>query len=201
MSNLEDSLSPGFLIASPKLDDSVFERALVMMVHHDEEGAMGFVINKPLEVDFGSLLETAAENAPSQISPSCHEVPVRFGGPVRVEQLWLIFQALDQEHHPTFDEESGALHFDELWYLVASSDKIELFASGHNSSPYIPLVGYTGWGPGQLESEIEDGSWLYLDFHEELAFPDDFEAAWGRALTLLGVDPMAFLMMSKVGRA
>lgn len=202
---MHDTFSPGFLIASPKLDGGPFERTVILMVHHDAEGSMGFIINKPLSIDLGSLLESADEQLPGEVTAGCYELDVHFGGPVRIEQLWLIYNDEDTSSSPGELERlelSGMLQFDENWCLVADSDSIESFVYGHRSAPFRPYIGYTGWGPGQLEEEFEDGSWLFLDFQEDLVFnecdPDD---CWDNALARLGVNPMAFLMMGKVGRA
>lgn len=206
-----DSISPGFLIASPKLDGTPFERAVVVMVHHDEEGAMGFIVNKPLEIDFGSLIQSVNDDIAPQITPESYEMPVHFGGPVRIEQLWLMFQ-----RHIDGDEDSlanrrllqkmalpddGALTFCDGWFLAASGDIIEGFAMGIQHGVYRPFIGYAGWGAGQLESEIEEGSWLLLDFDDDFVFDAVAGVHWEDALERLGVEPTAFLMMAKSGMA
>ena len=204
ISGLDTSLAPGFLIASPRLDGGPFERAVIVMVHHDEEGAMGFIVNKPLGIDFGSLLESADDQLGGEIDARCFDVSVHFGGPVRVEQLWLIYNESPGDPTPERAEtieDDGQVRFDDLWYLVAASDSIESFAYGERSSPFKPFIGYTGWGPGQLEGEIEEGSWLCLDFDSARVIGGDDEACWGEALGSLGVDPMAFMMMGKAGSA
>ncbi|MBA2663148.1 MAG: YqgE/AlgH family protein [Bradymonadaceae bacterium] len=205
------SLSPGFLIASPKLDGSPFERAVVVIVHHDEEGAMGFIINKPLEIDFGSLIQSVNEDIARKVVPNSFDVHVYFGGPVRIEQLWLIFQehlapgaGYTTRHSKQFLkslEDNSTLAFAEGWFLAASGDVIEGFALGLQEGNYRPFIGYSGWGPGQLEAEIEDGSWLILDFEEDLFFDSIPAYNWDQALNRLGVDPTAFLMMGKSGIA
>ena len=204
-------ISPGFLVASPKLDDSPFERAVVVMVHHDEERAMGFIINKPLEIDFGSLIQSVNDDIARNIIPESFDVPVHFGGPVRIEQLWLIFQRQlvgeeDREANQHLlrkmsEPDDGAITFSDGWFLAASGDIIEGFALGQQYGTYRPFIGYAGWGPGQLEEEIEDGSWLLLDFDEDFFFDSLPGLHWDDALERLGVDPTAFLMMGKAGSA
>jgi putative transcriptional regulator len=95
----------------------------------------------------------------------------------------------------------GALSFSEGWFLAASGEIIEGFAVGRQNGDYRPFIGYAGWGPGQLESEIDDGSWLLLDFDEDFFFDSLPGVHWDEALQKLGVDPAAFLMMGKMGRA
>ena len=201
---LDTSLAPGFLIASPRLDGGPFERAVIAMIHHDEDGAMGFIVNKPLGIDFGSLLESADDQLGGSIDARCFDVSVHFGGPVRVEQLWLIYN--EEPGDPTPErapdaKEDGQVRFDDMWYLVAASESIEAFAYGQRSSPFKPFIGYTGWGAGQLEGEIEEGSWLCLDFEQASVIGGDDETCWEDALRSLGVNPMAFMMMGKVGSA
>ncbi len=198
-----DTLAPGFLVASPKLDGSVFERSVIVMIHHDEEGAMGFIVNKPLEVDFGSLLEMV-EIDQNEILDTCYDQHVFFGGPVRVEQLWVIHQ--DETSNGSAGgiaelDETAELRFHDAWRLTGTADSIEEFAYGQNVSTFRPYIGYSGWGPGQLESEIEDGSWLLLDFEDDLVFDRDFETVWDAALERLGIDETTFMMMGKAGHA
>ena len=197
-------LAPGFLIASPRLDGSLFERAVIIMIHHDTEGAMGFIINKPLEVDFGSLLEMV-EMDTETIAPTCYEKEVYFGGPVRVEQLWVIIE--DQlgtfEFHDGLEslQDEGEVRFHDRWALSGTSASIESFALGSDENPYRPFVGYAGWGPGQLESEIIDGSWLLVDFDENLVIGSEPDMLWDRLLAEVGIDETAFLLMGKGGSA
>ncbi|MFU8805966.1 MAG: YqgE/AlgH family protein [Bradymonadaceae bacterium] len=210
-SSTHRSLCPGYLIASPKLDGTPFERSVVSMVHHDREGAMGFIINKPLEIDFGSLIQSVNDDIARRVVPASFDVHVYFGGPVRIEQLWMIFQEeispgpgyTDQESEKFLKglEDNSTLSFSEGWFLAASGDIIEGFALGVQDGNYRPFIGYAGWGPGQLEAEIEDGSWLFLDFQEDLFFDTMPAYNWDQALARLGVDPTAFLMMGKSGMA
>jgi putative transcriptional regulator len=197
-------LAPGFLVASPRLDGSLFERAVIVMVNHDEEGAMGFIVNKPLEVDFGSLLEMV-EIDTEEIAPACYEQDVYFGGPVRVEQLWVIYHGLlpSAQLQPGFGslQAEGEVRFHPQWALSGTSDSIETFAFGREPNPFRPFVGYAGWGPGQLEQEIGEGSWLMLEFDEQFVLDARADDIWDAALARLGVNETAFMMMGKGGVA
>lgn len=199
-----DLLAPGFLVASPRLDGSLFERSVIVMVNHDDKGAMGFIINKPLEVDFGSLLEMV-EMDTNAIAPRCYDQEVYFGGPVRVEQLWVIYNGLLTEAapEPTFEslQSDGEIRFHDEWALSGTSYSIESFAFGREVNPFRPFVGYAGWGPGQLEREIGEGSWLLLDFDDEFVLETRADDLWDDALARLGVDETTFMMMGKAGLA
>lgn len=190
-----DTLSPGFLIASPRLDGSVFERAVIVMIHHDEEGAMGFIVNRPIDVDFGTLLEMVDIDA-DQISATCYDETVYFGGPVRVEQLWVM--EYGDTLRPAAD---GDIDFLPGWKMATSADTIRRVAFDAARGTIRPYIGYAGWGPGQLESEIADGSWLLMDFDKDLMFSDDFDTLWTTALSRLGVTETIFTMMGKAGQA
>ncbi|WP_168210594.1 YqgE/AlgH family protein [Persicimonas caeni] len=197
------SMAPGFLVASPKLDGSPFERAVILLVHHDEEGAMGYIINKPLEVDFGTLIASVNEEIEEAILPERFEQTVYFGGPVRMEQLWVIFKHEgEQARKAPFDSvEPADIDFAPDWTLSPSGRLIEGFAL-HETDDYImPVLGYAGWGAGQLEGELEEGSWLVADFDEALIRQTAPADCWKRALAKIGVDPTAFLMMGKMGSA
>lgn len=187
-------LSPGFLIASPRMDGSIFERSVIVLVHHDEEGAMGFIVNKAIDVDFGTLLEMV-DLSEDQISPRCYDELVYFGGPVRVEQLWVIQSKGDRPVEP---EDIG---FHPSWKVAMTSDSIRELAAGVVHGSFRPYMGYTGWGPGQLEGEISEGSWLMVDFDEQLMFSVDIEGVWQTALNRLGVTERMFAMMGKAGQA
>lgn len=194
-------LAPGFLVASPRLDGSLFERSVIVMVHHDAQGAMGFIVNKPLEVDFGSLLELVDLDS-DQIAPQCYEQDVFFGGPVRVEQLWVIYEGrLKQDDSGVRSlHDDGEVRFHDDFTLSGTSASIESFAFGQDDNPFHPFVGYAGWGPGQLEDEIGDGSWLMIDFDPNIIACDPHQM-WALALETLGVDETTFAMMGKAGSA
>ncbi|MFB6264379.1 MAG: YqgE/AlgH family protein [Bradymonadaceae bacterium] len=204
----DDSLAPGFLVAAPKLEGGPFERAVIAMVHHDDQGAMGFIVNKPVEIDFGSLLESAEHTMSDEIAEPSFDQPVMFGGPVRVEQLWVLYEGeggadIDQTVSSPMDEmrDVRELSFHPNWVLAGAGGIIEHFASGERDEPYRPLIGYAGWGPGQLEGEIEEGSWLAVDFEEKLLLETDPEDCWEAALEVVGIDPASFMMMGGGGMA
>ena len=201
---LDHLIAPGFLVASPRLDGSLFERSVIVMVHHDGDGAMGLIANKPLEVDFGSLLEMVEIDV-DRIANSCYETTVYFGGPVRVEQLWVIYNGVLSSAaaglQSASPQERGDIRFHPHWALSGASDSIEGFAFGMEANDFLPFVGYAGWGAGQLENEVEEGSWLMLDFDEALIMSTEPDEMWNAALARLGVDETAFLMMGKAGSA
>lgn len=225
----ERSMSPAFLIASPRLDGSPFERAVILLVHHDLSGAMGYIINKPVDVDFGTLISSVNSEIESKIQADRFQKAVFFGGPVRLEQLWVLYKRSGQARPDAGSVRAEALpgvlpeafqsafagglsassravapqerFIGKNWVLSASGQVIEEFAMGHSQDYFMPVLGYAGWGAGQLEAEIGQGSWLVADFDDSLIFDSSPFDCWTRALDELGVDPTVFMMMGKVGMA
>jgi putative transcriptional regulator len=199
-----DSLAPGFLIAAPSLDGGPFEQSLILMVHHDSDGAMGFIVNKQIEPTFGELMESAHGPSTPTLSEASYERSVFFGGPVSLEQLWLIYHRDGQATVPDAELEemqtAGELPFHEQWVLAGAGSVIEQYAAGQRGDQYLPLLGYAGWGPGQLEGEIEEGSWLATDFDASLLLDTPPKERWNAALSNMGLDPTTFMMMGG-GRA
>ena len=195
-----DDLAPGYLIASPRLDGGPFERALIVLVQHDEEGTMGFILNKPLTLDLGTLLENAESKLSTEVDAACFEQHVYFGGPVRVEQLWIMVNRDVPQTGP--HQLPGTIDLNPSWSVIADATQIESFIGGSGAGSYRPFIGYTGWDAGQLAQEIEQGSWLYLPFDESRLFEAKGPVeSWEGALKALGVNPMAFLMMGKAVKA
>lgn len=199
-----DSLAPGFLIAAPSLDGGPFEKSVILMVHHDSDGAMGFIVNKQIEPSFGELMESAHGPSTPTLSDASYDRPVFFGGPVGLEQLWVIYRQDEEATVPTSEleeaETAGELAFHAHWILAGAGSVIEDYAAGRRGGDYVPLLGYAGWGPGQLEGEIEEGSWLAADFDESLLTETAPKERWNAALTNMGLDPTTFMMMGG-GRA
>lgn len=221
---IERAMSPSFLVASPRLDGSPFERAVILLVHHDSGGAMGYIINKPVDVDFGTLISSVNAEIKPKIVADRFKKAVYFGGPVRLEQMWVLYKRSDSERPkaepaPGVLPEAFGLAFagglagnpgpiapDETpigkdWVLSASGQLIEEFAMGYSEDYFMPVLGYSGWGAGQLEAEIGEGSWLMADFDDSLIRDNRPRDRWTRALEEIGVDPMTFMMMGKVGQA
>ena len=98
-------------------------------------------------------------------------------------------------------DRSAEMQFYDEWALSGAVDSIESLANGQRSGEFRPLIGYSGWGPGQLEGEIEEGSWLVLDFDEDFVLKSTLETIWDDALARLGVDETIFAMMGKAGKA
>jgi len=183
-------LAPGFLVAAPPLGDPNFDRSVVLLAAHGEEGAFGWIINGREVMTLSELLVRAdVLNNPPELQGS-----VRVGGPVSPEQVWLIYPEKDRllEVEGQVDVGPGAL-------ACASRRALERIAESAPSDELFALMGYAGWAPGQLENEIRVGAWLPVDFELGLAFEVPREELWHRAYERVGATPMAFT--SRVGLA
>lgn len=176
------------LIAMPAMTDERFERAVIYMCAHNEEGAMGLIVNKVLEsISFDELL-TQLDIEPGTVG----EAPrVHFGGPVESGRGFVL-------HSADYMQDSS-IAVDENTALTATVDILRDVASGTGPKKKLLAIGYAGWGPGQLESEIHENAWLHAPVSEELLFDEDDETKWDRALKSLGVD--ISLLSGTAGRA
>jgi putative transcriptional regulator len=182
-------LAGQLLVATPVIDNGCFQRAVVYVFSHSAEGAMGVIINQPIErVHFSSLVEglklpTGAQN---------QEIPVYFGGPVERNRGFIIHSALAQPEATTATPAREVA-------VTASSTMLNDILLGRGPAQAALIVGYTGWAPGQLEQEIDQNSWIAAPATTKLVFETGDDLKWGMASKSLGVD-MAFFSTT-VGHA
>jgi putative transcriptional regulator len=173
-------LAPGLLVAAPSLRCPFYHHTVVLLVDHDEDGALGFVVNRPTETPVTSLL------AGLEIEDLNQEMPgaVWVGGPVAPETGWVLFD-------PTSGDTEGveAVHLGPRLAVGASRAFLERLALGQGPERYAVLLGYAGWGPGQLDDEIREGSWIWTDADPVLIFERAHPERWTAALASLGIDP------------
>lgn len=170
-------LAGQLLIAMPTMQDPRFARSIVYMCAHTPEGAMGLVINRLLsELTFPELLDQIGIPA----KHLAHDIRVHFGGPVESGRGFVL--------HSTDFRTDGTLVVDDAIGLTASVDILKAIADGRGPRQSLLALGYAGWGPGQLESEIHANGWLNVQADEPLVFDAELETKWARAMTKLGVD-------------
>jgi putative transcriptional regulator len=173
------SLVGKLLIAMPTLADPNFWHTVVLVgVHSDNDGAFGLVINRPLEVDLGDILNELGESI-----PDCQFPQVLSGGPVEPNHGFVMYEDGSQE-----DDES-ALRVDSDITVSGSTETLTHLARGEIDSRYYLLLGYSGWYPGQLEREIEENSWLVAPMDTSILFDTPLDERWKAALRSIGVDP------------
>ena len=173
------------LIAMPGMSDPRFERSVIYMCAHSEQGAMGIIINKTTPMmSFGDLLSqldiTAGDNM--EPPPELMEMPVLFGGPVEQGRGFVL-------HTSDYFTADSSLPVAENIALTATVDILRAMARGEGPERAVLALGYAGWAPGQLENEIQHNGWLTCQADEELIFGLDFDARYLAALRKLKIDP------------
>ena len=165
------------LLAMPAMTDPRFERAVIYMCAHNDEGAMGLVINKTLHsIDFRELLGQLDIPA----ADSARDVTVHFGGPVE-NQRGFVLHSGEYRHSET-------LMVTDQVGLTATLDILRALAQGEGPERSILALGYAGWGAGQLDAEIHDNAWLSVPYDENLMFEVSDDDKWERAFNSIGVD-------------
>jgi putative transcriptional regulator len=158
------------LIAMPVMGDPRFERSVIYLCAHSSEGAMGIIVNRPAgSIDFPELLVQL-------------DIKVLKGGPVETGRGFVL-------HSSDFFIKDATLQIDEGICLTATVDILKAIARGSGPKHAILALGYAGWAPGQLETEIQDNGWLHCDADPDLIFGRDVEEKYLRALRKIGIDP------------
>ena len=174
----DNYLDNQFLVSMPQLEDPNFSRTVILVCKHDESGAVGIVINRHTDHSIGEIFEQLDINATSQTFTSN---PVLEGGPVYPE-LGLVV------HNGTRGTWESSISIDEDLYLTSSRDILNDMASGKGPESALLSLGYAGWGPGQLESEIQANSWLTTPVDQQILFSPDVENKWQLSAQLIGID-------------
>ena len=184
----ETSLVGHLLVAMPGMSDPRFARTVIYMCAHSAEGAMGLVVNRALEqISLAELLQQLEIDATAVDD----KIAVNFGGPVETGRGFVL-------HSPDYMRE-GTLVVTEGISLTATIDILKAIASGSGPRRHLLALGYAGWGPGQLDSEILANGWLHVDADEELVFGAALDQKWDRAMAKLGINPM--LLSDAAGHA
>jgi putative transcriptional regulator len=184
----EGWLSGQILIAMPGMLDPRFAQTVIYLCAHSPEGAMGLVINKPMEaLSFDELL-TQLEIAPT---PPARRIRVQAGGPVDTVRGFVL--------HTADWVQDGSLRVNDAMALTASIDVLREIAKGGGPRESLLALGYAGWGPGQLDREITENAWLHAPADEALIFTEALETRWRAAMARLGIDPL--LLSGTAGRA
>ncbi len=174
------------LIAMPVMGDPRFERSVIYMCAHSSEGAMGIIVNRPAgSIDFpGLLVQLDIIKRGDQIAlpETAETMKVLKGGPVDTGRGFVL-------HSSDFFIKDATLNIDNGICLTATVDILKAIASGGGPKHAILALGYAGWAPGQLESEIQHNGWLHCDADADLIFGADVDEKYQRALRKIGIDP------------
>src|SRR6266498_3819528 len=174
------------LIAMPAMRDERFSRSVIYVCAHSSEGAMGIVVNQPASnINFPDLLvqlEVIPASDLIQLPRQAGTVKVLRGGPVETGRGFVL-------HSADFFIENSTLPIDDGICLTATLDILKAIARGDGPASAVLALGYAGWAPGQLETEIQENGWLHCSADPELIFGTDIEAKYGKALRKIGVEP------------
>ena len=171
------SLTNHFLIAMPSLKDPNFFHGVTYICEHDEEGAMGIMINRPLDIDLGEVL--GQMHIDSEL-PEVASIPIFLGGPVQCERGFVL--------HKPHGRWEATLEVTAEIGVTSSRDILEAIARGAGPRQYLIALGYAGWAAGQLEQEMADNAWLSVPADDRIIFETPFDQRWERAAALTGVD-------------
>jgi putative transcriptional regulator len=172
----EGFLHGKLLIAMPGMSDPRFERSVIFMCQHSAEGAMGLIVNKPLDLRFKALMD----KMDIPIGPATSPKPVLFGGPVDTDHGYILHSS-DRANQPP-----GTIVVTPDIAMTLTVDMLKRIARGDAPNRWLMAMGYAGWGPGQIENEIAANGWIHCEADSEIIFDGDMEAKWPRAFDKLG---------------
>ncbi len=182
----EGYLDGQLLIAMPVMSDPRFARSVIYMCAHSEDGAMGLIINqRASHISFPDLLERLGiepANGGDGITEEVGRLSIHVGGPVETGRGFVL-------HSSDYFAEDSTLPIEDDVCLTATIDILKAIAAGNGPNRAILALGYAGWSPGQLESEIQANGWLNCPADADLIFDSNLEAKYVRALGKLGIDP------------
>jgi len=177
------------LIAMPDMGDPHFDRSVIYMCAHSEEGAIGLIVNKPQpKLKFVKLLQKLEID----VEGAVHDARVHYGGPVDGVRGFVL-------HTDDYHTEGGTIDVADHICMTATMDVLHDIARGKGPQTALLVLGYAGWGAGQLEGEIVQNSWLTCDVDAGIVFGTDNDAKWTAALATLGISPE--LLSSTAGHA
>ncbi len=172
------SLGNHFLIALPAMADPNFAKAVTLLCHHNDEGAMGITLNRRSTYRLGDVLEQMDLHTND---PILADAPVLLGGPVQPERGFVL-------HDPTTDAWDSTFTLSPTLHLTTSRDILAAMARGAGPRRAVVALGYAGWSGGQLEGELQANAWLTVPVDSAILFDTPLESRWEASARLMGVD-------------
>ena len=173
------------LVAMPSMSDRRFARSVIYLCAHSEEGAMGLIINQRANhISAPDLLERLgieARSADDEISSEVLALSVQVGGPVESGRVFVL-------HSGDYVADNSTLTIEDNVCLTATIEILKAIAQGRGPNRALLALGYSGWSPGQLESEIQANGWLHCPADMDLLFDPDLENKYSRAMAKIGID-------------
>ncbi|MEI7464185.1 MAG: YqgE/AlgH family protein [Burkholderiales bacterium] len=186
------NLTNQFLIAMPGIGGDTFTGAVIYLCEHTDKGALGLVINKPIDIKLKNLFEKV-ELSLDRVDLA--ESPVYYGGPVQTERGFVLHEQIDDQA----SRFNSSLRIPGGLEMTTSKDVLEALSSGTGPTKILVTLGYSGWGAGQLEEEMGRNSWINVEAQPEIIFNTPVEQRYDKALSLLGIDPA--MLSSDAGHA
>ena len=185
-------LNGKLLLAMPAIGDQRFHRSVIYICAHDENGAMGLVINFPApDLKFENLLDQLGISSDIEIDVKNLDLPILNGGPVEASRGFLL--------HSNDFKQDDTVPVDEVFSVTGTTDALKAVAKGDGPEKALFILGYAGWTPGQLEQELQQNAWLVVEPDSALIFESKAEDKWERAMNKLGLDPS--MLSADIGRA
>lgn len=181
----EIKLEGQLLIAMPSMTDKRFQRSVIYMCAHSAEGAMGLIINQRANhITAPDLLERlgiSPRDPDDEITSEVLSLPIQVGGPVETGRGFVL-------HSSDYFSEDSTLAIEQGVCLTATIDILKAIAQGRGPERALLALGYAGWSPGQLETELQANGWLHCPADPDIIFDDDLESKYSRALAKIGID-------------
>ena len=189
------NLTNQFLIAMPGMGDGTFAGTVVYLCEHTEKGALGLVINKPIDITLKNLFEKVELSLDRE---DLAGAPVYFGGPVQTERGFVLHEPLGAEGAAAGGYNSS-LKIEGGLEMTTSKDVLEALASGAGPKRVLVTLGYSGWAAGQLEDEMSNNGWINVEAEPGIIFDTPVGERYVKALSLLGID--AGMLSADAGHA
>lgn len=176
--NSPESLAGQLLVAMPGVADPRFDRAVLLLCMHSAQGSFAIGINRPMiNLNFAEMWQQMGQDAVA--SPT--DIPLLAGGPLEADRSFVV-------HSPDLLRD-GTLRISEDIALSATIEVLQHVAGGNGPAKALVCMGYAGWGPGQLETELQHSDWLLMPADDDLVFDVNFDTKWHRCFAKLGIDP------------
>ena len=174
------NLTDHFLIAMPAMEDPFFSKSLIYIAEHNDQGALGIIVNRPIDMNLAALFENIEVPFEADDSANLGKNPIFFGGPVQTDRGFVL-------HRPIGDWQSTLAVNSEVG-LTSSRDVLQAVAREGRPNNLMVTLGYSGWGAGQLENELAQNAWLTVPADPRILFDMPYEERLPSALDILGID-------------
>lgn len=189
MYNEFHSLSNNLLIAMPNLEDNYFRESVILLCEHNENGAMGLMVNRPLDITVAEILQQMKIR---NNNPDLNKTPLLAGGPLKTEKGFILHysDALIEDDEQEWD---SSLAINEHLHVTTSDDIIHALARQIDPDPFLITLGYCEWQAGQLEKEIKNNDWLLAPLDLDILFNVPYLHKWRECTHLIGIDEISNL--------